>query len=148
MATKDTDAHDEQQIRQIITDWTTAQCAKDIEGVMAHYAEDVSVFGLTPPLLTRGASTWRSVWEARLPHFPAGFRIEIRDLRIAVSGIVAVAHWLFRFTDMGTGHPAMRTWIRITGCYKKQDGRWQIVHEHYSVPFDPVTSQAVFTLEA
>ena len=146
MTAEDTGAHDKTQIRQIITDWTTAQCAKDIEGVMSHYAAEVNVFGLTPPLLTRGAAAWRSVWESRLPHFPAGFQIEMRDLRITVSGIVAVAHWFFRCAGMGTGHPAMQTWMRISVGYQKRQGRWQIVHEHYSVPFDPATSQAVFTL--
>src|SRR5947209_11357512 len=38
MKTEDTGANDEAQIRQIIADWTAAQCAKDIEGVMSHYA--------------------------------------------------------------------------------------------------------------
>jgi ketosteroid isomerase-like protein len=141
------DAHDEAQIRQLISDWIAAQCRKDIDGVMSHYAADVSVFGLTPPLLTQGAASWRSVWEARLPHFPAGFQTEMRDLRILVSGTVAVAHWLFRFVGVRTDLPAVQSWFRITVGYQKRQGRWQIVHEHYSAPFDPATSQAVFTLD-
>ena len=145
MTTEDTSEHDETQIRHIITDWIAAQRAKDIDGVMSHYAADVSVFGLTPPFVTQGAASWRSVWEARLPHFPAEFQIEMRDLRIIVNGTVAVGHWLFRFAGLGTNHPAMQTWFRITVGYEKRQGRWQIVHEHYSVPFDPATSQAVFT---
>jgi len=136
---------DETPIRQIISEWTAAQCAKDIDRLMSHYAPDVSVFGLTPPLLTQGAASWRKVWEERLPHFPDGFQIEMRDLQIVVDGTAAVAHWLFRFK--GLPHPAVQTWIRITAGYEKRGDRWLIVHEHYSVPFDPATSQAVFTLE-
>src|SRR2546429_4198034 len=131
MTTGDAGAQNETQIRKIITDWTAAQCAKDIDGVMWHYAPDVTVFGLTPPLLTQGAASWRSVWEARLPHFPSGFQIEMRDLRIMVSGTVAVGHWFFRFAGVGTSHQAMQTWMRITVGYQKRQGRWQIVHEHY-----------------
>lgn len=142
-----TAAHDETHIRQLIKDWTAAQCAKDIEGMMSHYADDVSVFGLTPPLLTQGAASWRRVWQERLPHFPAGFQIEMRDLQVMVSGTVAVGYWFFRFRGTGTSHPAVQTWVRITAGYQKRQGRWQIVHEHYSVPFDPATSQAVFTVD-
>ena len=58
-------------------------------------------------------------------------------LSIIVSGDLAFAHWLYRFTGMEKDHPATQTWIRATVGYKRQQGRWQIVHEHESVPFDP-----------
>jgi len=41
----------------------------------------------------------------------------------------------------------MQTWLRTTACYQRKQGCWQIVHEHCSVPFDPETSRAAFTLE-
>lgn len=41
----------------------------------------------------------------------------------------------------------MQTWMRDIVVYKRNQGKWQIVHEHYSVPFNPETSRAVFTLE-
>jgi ketosteroid isomerase-like protein len=49
---------------------------------------------------------------------------------------------------MPDGHNAAKSWVRATGCYRKIEGRWRIVHEQVSVPFDPRTSQAVFSLEA
>ena len=119
MRAEDTIVEDEMQIRQLIKDWTAAQCAKDIDGVMSHYAADVSVFGVTPPLLTQGAASWRSVWEARLHHFPDGFQIEMRDLQIKVSGTVAVAHWLFRFTG---ADPAMQTSVAHHGRLRETTG--------------------------
>ena len=44
-------------------------------------------------------------------------------------------------------HPAMQTWIRITAGYRRIQGRWQIVHEDASVPFNPETGQAAFSLD-
>ena len=41
----------------------------------------------------------------------------------------------------------MQTWMHATVGYTRQHGRWQIVHEHASLPFHPATSQAAFTLE-
>jgi ketosteroid isomerase-like protein len=72
---------------------------------------------------------------------------EMQDLHLTVSGDLALAHWLLRFTGMDKDHPAMQTWMRITAGYRRIRGRWQIVHEHAPVPFDPDTSRAVFTLE-
>jgi ketosteroid isomerase-like protein len=40
-----------------------------------------------------------------------------------------------------------QTWIRDTAIYRRNEGKWQIDHEHYSVPFDPETSRAVFAVE-
>ncbi|MEH2287950.1 YybH family protein [Nostoc sp.] len=80
-----------------------------------------------------------------MPYFPDTFEIETRDLKITVSENLAVAHWLFRFTRT-QNHPAMQTWMRVTTVCQKNQGKWQILHEHLSVLFDPETSQAVFTL--
>ena len=124
---------DEAQIRHVIADWASAQCVKDIDRLMSHYAEDVMVFGVRPPYQTEGAAEWRCVWEEALVHFPASFQIEIRDLSVAVSGDLAFAHWHFHYMDMDRDHPAMQNWLRITVGYRKQHGRWRIVHEHYSV---------------
>jgi ketosteroid isomerase-like protein len=147
MTTKTTNTHDEAQIRQLIADQASAICAKDIDRIMAHYATDVMFFDCKPPFQTRGAQAFRRIWEECLPCFPDSFEIERRDLSIIVSGDLALAHWLFRFTGKEKDHPAMQTWMRLTGGYQRKQGRWQIVHEHCSLPFDPETSQAVFTLE-
>ncbi|NLF55654.1 MAG: nuclear transport factor 2 family protein, partial [Thauera phenolivorans] len=28
-------------------------------------------------------------------------------------------------------------WMRMTACYRRRDGRWRVIHEHFSAPFDP-----------
>ncbi len=148
MITKSTIASNEAQIRQLIDDRQRAICAKDIDQIMAYYSPDVVVFDCKPPFQTQGTDAFRRIWEECLPYFPASFETEIRDLNICVSGELALAHWLLRFTGMEEEHPATQTWLRFTAGYQQQQGKWQIVHEHCSVPFDPHTSQAVLTLNA
>ena len=140
-------ARDEAQLRQLITDQMSAIGAKDLDRLMTHYAAEVVIFDVKPPFQTTGAEAWRRTWEACLPYFPDSFQTEMRDLSLTVSGDLALAHWLFRLTGMAKDHPAMQTWIRISAGYRRIRGRWQIVHEHASVPFDPETSQAAFTPE-
>ncbi len=147
MTTETTKTHDEAQIRQLIADKASAICAKDLDRIMAHYATDVIIFDAIPSFQTRGADALRRAWETCLPYFPASFGTETRDLSVIVSGDLALAHWLWRFTGMDKDHRAMQTWMRDTVGYQRNQGRWQIVHEHCSIPFNPETSKAVLTLE-
>ncbi|MBV9388316.1 MAG: SgcJ/EcaC family oxidoreductase [Chroococcidiopsidaceae cyanobacterium CP_BM_ER_R8_30] len=145
--TESTKTQDEAQIRQLVADVSSAICAKDVDRIMSYYDRDVVFFDVKPPFQTNGADALRRIWEECLPYFPDSFGIESRDLRVSVSGDLAITHWLNRFTGMEPNHPAMQTWLRFTSVSQRKQGRWQIVHEHGSVPFDPHTSQAVFTLE-
>ena len=145
VTTETTKTQDEAQIRQIIADTASAICAKDLDRIMAHYAQDVIIFDAIPPFQTKGADEFRRTWEVCLPCFPDSFGIEMQDLSLTVSGDLAIAHWLFHFTGMPKDHPGAQMWMRMTSACQRKQGRWQIVHEHCSVPFDPETSKAVFT---
>lgn len=146
MTTASTITSNEAQIRQLIADQQRAICTKDVDQIMSRYATEVIIFDVKTPFQTKGKEAFCQVWEACLPYFPDSFEIETRDLTIAVNDNLAVAHWLFRFTEMEPDHPAMQTWMRVTAVCQKNQGNWQILHEHLSVPFDPETSQAAFTL--
>jgi ketosteroid isomerase-like protein len=39
------------------------------------------------------------------------------------------------------------SWMRVTICWRKLDGRWQVAHEHYSEPFDMESGKALFDLK-
>ncbi|CAF1144370.1 unnamed protein product [Rotaria sordida] len=137
--------NNEIQIQQLITNWTNALCLKDINQMMSNYADDVIIFDIKPPFQTKGAIEWRRMWEKCLPYFPESFQIETRDIIIHVSDNIAFAHWLWRFTEVPENHRILKTWMRATMGYRKQNEQWLIVHEHASLPFNPETSQVVFT---
>jgi uncharacterized protein (TIGR02246 family) len=147
MTTATTQANDEAQIRQLLAQMTNAICAKDLDRIMAPYAPDAINYDVKPPFQIKGAEAWRQMWEPCLPYFSSATGMETRDLKVFVSGDLGAAHWLGHFTGIPEGHPAARIWFRFTTVYRKNQGQWQIIHEHGSVPFDPMTSQAVFTME-
>jgi uncharacterized protein (TIGR02246 family) len=134
-------------IRKLIDEYMAALCNKDVKSMMTHYASDVIVYDVKPPFQIKGAVTWKHAWEACIGYFPESFKIELKDVKIYAGPDVAMAHYLMRLTGKEKDHPAMKTWIRISTGWKKQQGRWKIVHEHGSLPYNPHTMQATATLE-
>jgi ketosteroid isomerase-like protein len=135
------------EIKKIIDDFMLSLSMKDVKRMMSHYAADVVVYDVKPPFQTKGAVAWRHVWEACIGYFPDSFTVMISDLYIYVSGDIALAHYIFRLKGPEKDHDAMQTWMRATTGFKKIQGKWKIIHEHGSVPFNPHTMQAMFTLE-
>src|SRR5688500_9654150 len=135
---------DEAEIRAIISAWSRALEAKDVDGMIANYAPDALLFDVKPPYRTEGPEAIRRFWEVCLPYFPDGFKSEHRDLKLTVSGDVAFCHGLHHIKPLEPNHPAGQTWIRVTACYRKIAGRWLVVHEHVSVPFNPMKGTVAF----
>lgn len=105
--------------------------AKDLDAIMAPYAEDCILFDCKPPMQVVGRDAWRATWAACLPHFPAGISIERTELRIEVGGDFALAHYHLKLG--GEGCPA----LRMTSVLRRRHDQWKIVHEHSSLPMTP-----------
>jgi uncharacterized protein (TIGR02246 family) len=140
-------AADSAEIHQLVEKWRAALAARNLDELAKHYSSDILFFDAVPPYQHRGVEAYRRTWEAMLPHLPSKIASEIRDLTITVDGDVAFMHCLNQIINAETGNAATCGWVRVTACYQRQRGSWNIVHEHVSIPFDPMTSQAVFIRE-
>jgi ketosteroid isomerase-like protein len=60
---------------------------------------------------------------------------------------VAFCHYLFRCGGTGPDGEEHVGWMRVTVCFRKANGTWVIVHEHFSAPFDPQSGKALLDLE-
>lgn len=140
--TKTAASSQEREILDLIAKWRKALEAKDLDGLVANYADDAVLYDVKPPHKLRGPAAIRQVWEQCLPHFPKAFKSEHHDLKVEASGDLAFVYGLHHIQPMGEpDHPAGQTWIRVTACYRKVNGRWLVAHEHVSMPFDCATGQ-------
>ncbi len=126
---------DETQIQQLIDGWLKALRAKDIEGVMSHYAPDILLFDIAPPLQYKGADAYRKNWEEWFATWEGQIGYEIRDLSITVGDGIAFSHSLNRIYGTRTNGEETDVWVRVTACRREINGKWLITHEHVSVPF-------------
>jgi uncharacterized protein (TIGR02246 family) len=135
-------SEDEAAIRRVIARWSAALEAKDLDGLVADYADDAVLFDAIPPYKTVGKAAIRQVWANCLPYFPEKFKSEHRDIVIHVSGDTAMMYGLHHFIPEPADHLIGQNWLRVTVGDRRINGQWKSVHDHISTPFNPMNNQA------
>jgi len=125
---------DEAEILALIGSVLKANHDKDAAAFAAPFAADAAVFNLAPPLVHHGIDLEEK--QAWLDSWATPVDLESRDLKVTVSGDLALCHGFLRMrgTKKGTDFP-IDFWMRETLCLQRVAGGWRIVHEHTSVPF-------------
>ena len=126
---------DEAAIRRLIGIWQQGVRDKNVEAIMRHYAADLLLFDLAPPLAHRGAEAYRESLEAWFPTFDGPIRCDMRDLTVHAADALAFATSINRISGKKKSGEEADVWVRVTLCFRKENGRWLVAHEHVSVPF-------------
>jgi ketosteroid isomerase-like protein len=134
------------QIRSLIEDWAAAVRACDLDRIMAAYTPDILSFDAIAQLQFKGADAYRRHWQACL-ELCAGMIFESHQLVLEAEDHVAFGHYLVRCGGTGPDGQEQVGWMRATVCCRQSGGRWQIAHEHFSVPFDMASGKALLGLQ-
>jgi len=118
------------EIQALIESWAAAVRNKDMDGILAHHADDFVMFDVPPPLVLRGLAAYRESWPQFFAASPEPMVFDIRELSIEADGTVAFAVALMRCVSRQEGGLDFRLTIGL----RKTAGRWMFVHEHHSVP--------------
>lgn len=130
----------EREVRTLLDDYFNAIRASDLEAITAHYAPDVVAFDAIAELEFSGLAAYRAHWKACLD-MCEHMVFEPREPTIRVGDDLALAHCLIHCGGTGPDGTVQTGWMRSTIAARKKDGQWRIVHEHYSMPFDPVSGR-------
>ena len=129
--------HTETQIRNLIERWAQAVRAKEIEGVLAHHADDIVMFDVPPPVVVEGLDAYRETWP---PFFKwqqeAEGSFDIVALKITAGDDVAFATALLRCASKAALEKDDTPRLRLTVGLRKENGQWRIAHEHHSYPLE------------
>jgi len=134
-------AGDKAQIAALEKRFAAAFNAKDVAKIMTVYARNgLFVYDVTPPREYVGWEAYRKNWEGFFKEgFPGPIKFSISDLAITTDGNMAYSHSTQTIEAPGNAVPKLV--VRATDVYRKTGGRWQIVHEHISVPLDMATGK-------
>lgn len=132
---------DEQAIRQIEDGMVGEQTA---QAITAHWSKDVVWFDMLSGNVT-GLEAVRSDLGGQIARL-TNIRIQIKSIEIHADKAVGFAFSTQRITGDGrNGAPGIAIDFRQTDGFVKTAGRWTLVHQHLSVPFDPATGKAILT---
>jgi ketosteroid isomerase-like protein len=124
----------ETEIRQRLDSLLQAIRDKDVERVMMHYAPDVVVYDVMPPLAAQSADDYRKDFERWFASLQGPMQYDISGLRISTSESHAFCHCLGHVQGTRAGGEKADYWVRVTTCFQKANGQWLVGHEHVSMP--------------
>ena len=132
-------------IRQVLADYQAAVLAKDVDAFVGLYADDVLVFELWGRWAHDFAS-WREMatgWFAFLGDERC--LVEAADVTCRVSGDMALLTAFLTYRAVDADGQALRSLDnRLSWVLRERDGRWQVVHEHTSVPIAHADGRGLF----
>ena len=121
-------------IRQHLEALAQAIRDKDIDALMTHYAPDIVVFDVMPPLAVQSAADYRKNFERWFASMQGPIDYEMNDLRISTSESHAFCHFQSHVKGARVGGEQADYWVRVTTCLQKANGQWLVGHEHVSMP--------------
>lgn len=137
----------EAAVLEQLESWTAAVRAQDIDAIVAHYAQDIVAFDAVTKLQFKGVPAYRDHWLACLEMCPGPMVFELHDIAIHAEGHVGFCHALLRCGSTNDKDEAEVSWMRMTSGYRRIEGHWKVVHEHFSVPFEMESGKALLDLE-
>ena len=125
--------------------WAQAIISQDIEIIMSHYADNVRAFDAIGPLEFTGRDSYKAHWQKCMSSCSLT-AFEISAVETEVNDDLAACSFLNRCGGKDENGEEKACWMRATQVYKNQDGRWLIIHEHFSLPFDMNSFEIQFDL--
>ncbi|HZE39159.1 MAG TPA: nuclear transport factor 2 family protein [Stackebrandtia sp.] len=127
------------EIRDFLAARKAAQESKDIDKLMACYADGIEYYDAVAPLRFVGAVEVRRNFLRWFDGYEGGIDLRTHDRVIVTDGDVAFANMLHRDSGRRKAPLQASVWVRETTCLRRVDGAWRITHEHVSIPIDPTT---------
>jgi ketosteroid isomerase-like protein len=147
MQSESSRASDRAAIERGLDSWIAALRAKDVDALLAHYAPDLLVYNLAPPMRSVGLAVVRKSWTEWFASFDGPIGFEVTDRRISHSTDVAFTTSINHIWGLRKDGGRIEIWVRVTVGLCKLDGRWLATHEHISVPVDMSSGQALLEVE-
>jgi len=137
----------EARIRERMAEFQQAVKVKDLDRIMAQYAPDVVAYDAVGELQFKGIEAYRAHWQRCFDFCQGEGFFELGDVEVIASGDLAFSYSLNHCGGPNEKGEMQTAWMRGTRCWRLQDGDWQVVHEHFSMPFDMASGQVSFGLE-
>ncbi|MCO8079642.1 YybH family protein [Acinetobacter lwoffii] len=126
---------DEQLAREVMAflqEWDNAIARLDIQDIVQLCRPEIRLVDVS--MEVKGVEAYQALWQQYLSFMPEGIRIESQNINIHVTSDLAVVDGYVR-VNYAVIEPIFQLgWCRVSMCLSKQQGKWQLLHQHTSVP--------------
>jgi ketosteroid isomerase-like protein len=125
---------DQGEILALIERWAEAVRKQDRAAIRRDHDVDMLMFDVPPPFQARGLDAYMASWETFYQYAEKPVAFEFDDIEITAGADVAFATATgncVNITSKGVREPLQ---FRLTMGLRKIGGRWQVTHEHHSLP--------------
>lgn len=140
----DSEAENRKAVEEITAIEKEMAAAQGAEGVTRTWSDDMVWYEIGPVEIHGG----KPATALTAQQFKALGQLRTKILRIEVNanGNIGYAHSIQNFiADRADGGGELNFIFRETDIFEKRDGKWQLVHQHLSVPVDLATGKAVIS---
>jgi ketosteroid isomerase-like protein len=137
-------ADDAAQIRAAQESIAAGAEARDLNAIMSNYlhSDKLYVFDVYPPRAYIGWDAFRKDWDNFLQTYKGPIIYKMVDMDVDTDGKLGCVHVIEHIAGTDKQGKKKELNLRVTEIYRKISGKWQIVHEHASVPVDLKTDKA------
>lgn len=139
----------EGEINAVLANLDAAIRQGDKETIERYYADSICIYDMMPPIeFTDRKEFIKTAWqECFLEAFIFPLAYERHHKQIRIGGSLAFVNNLVHMKGVfKASGEEMETWMRTSLLLENKGGRWQIVHEHNSVPISMEGDKAEFNL--
>lgn len=122
------------QLRELVAARADAVRRGDLAALRAQLAPGITLFNVVPPFVSEGVDEVAAVADGWHDAYRSAIGYEVGDVEVAVDGDLGVCWFTYRIHGQLTSGDDVDMRVRATLVCRRADGRWQIVHDHESVP--------------
>lgn len=138
-------------VTELLENYQRAVLEQNVDKFIAMYDTNVHLFDSWSKWNIIGKETWRKHvedWFSVLKRDNSTLRVSYEDLVVYEENDLACVHTNVRFAEFNSNKIEFRHLTnRFTFILKKIDSKWEIVHEHSSLPINPDDGKGIFDLK-
>lgn len=132
------------ELSALLDKWVEGNRAKDVDAIIQHYSPDVVAFDAVLQLQFQGREAYKAHWLNCMEMCSGPTAFEVRELHQESEATIGFGRFIAYCGGTDAEGNAQGCLMRVTQVYRLLGAEWKIVHEHFSVPFDPETGAAIF----
>ncbi|AZI44728.1 DUF4440 domain-containing protein (plasmid) [Deinococcus psychrotolerans] len=127
--------------QHVLSAYQAAVFARDVDALLALYAEEVCVFDVWGVWAYDGATAWRTAVEEWFGSLgDEQVQVSFSEVQVRAGDNLSTLHAVVTYQGQSARGEVLRAMQnRLTWVLERRLGGWKIIHEHTSAPANPET---------